>query len=94
MNAGLRRLSAAALLVLIRVPGRVMTAEIAAGVHERLAGYRDRFNSLFADYFDTVARQQFPRSAFVPETLELVRDMSLRGGNASVSLCCTRRRGW
>ncbi|MGO4457969.1 polyprenyl synthetase family protein [Streptomyces sp. M-16] len=57
-----------------------MSAEIAAGVHERLAGYRDRFNSLFAEYFDTVARQQFPRSAFVPETLELVRDMSLRGG--------------
>ncbi|MFC9742229.1 polyprenyl synthetase family protein [Streptomyces noursei] len=57
-----------------------MSAEIEAGMHERLAGYRDRFHGLFADYFDSVARQGPPRNAFVPEALELVRDMSLRGG--------------
>ncbi|MFG2298271.1 polyprenyl synthetase family protein [Streptomyces sp. NPDC048603] len=57
-----------------------MTADAMAGVHERLAGYRERFDTLFADYFDTVARQRLPRSTFVPEALDLVRDMSLRGG--------------
>ncbi|GHE16094.1 polyprenyl synthetase family protein [Streptomyces alanosinicus] len=57
-----------------------MTVEITADVHERLAGYRDRFEPLFARYFDTLAQQQLPHSSFVPEALELVRDMSLRGG--------------
>ncbi|NED71252.1 polyprenyl synthetase family protein [Streptomyces sp. SID9944] len=57
-----------------------MTAEFGAGVHERLAGYRERFDARFADYFDTMARQRLPRGSFAPEALELVRDMSLRGG--------------
>ncbi|MFJ5774309.1 polyprenyl synthetase family protein [Streptomyces sp. NPDC093094] len=57
-----------------------MTGGAAAGVHERLAGYQDRFDGLFAEYFDSVAEQGLPRSSFVPEALELVRDMSLRGG--------------
>lgn len=57
-----------------------MTAEITADIHARLAGYRDRFDAVFARYFDTLAQQRLPRSTFVPEALELVRDMSLRGG--------------
>ncbi|NNN31384.1 polyprenyl synthetase family protein [Streptomyces sp. S3(2020)] len=57
-----------------------MTVEITADVHERLTDYRDRFEALFVRYFDELAQQGLPRSSFVPEALELVRDMSLRGG--------------
>ncbi|MEV7617741.1 polyprenyl synthetase family protein [Streptomyces sp. NPDC089799] len=57
-----------------------MTADVTGGVPIRLAGYRDHFNALFADYFDALAQQRPSRSVFVPEALELVRDMSLRGG--------------
>lgn len=53
---------------------------VAGGVSERLAGYRNHFDAVFADYFTDLARQPSPRGAFVPEALGLVRDMSLRGG--------------
>ncbi|MGW0874214.1 polyprenyl synthetase family protein [Streptomyces sp. NPDC002740] len=51
-----------------------------ARVTERLVGHQRRFDAVFADYFDTLAQQPLPRGAFVPEALELVRDMSLCGG--------------
>lgn len=57
-----------------------MPVENESDAFKRLAGYRDRFDALFAGYFDTVAQQPLPRSSFVPEALELVRNMSLRGG--------------
>ncbi|MGW6459888.1 polyprenyl synthetase family protein [Streptomyces sp. NPDC055078] len=57
-----------------------MSVENAAGVQQRLAGYRSRFDALFADYFDTLARQPLTRGPFSAEALDLVRDMSLRGG--------------
>ncbi|MFC8709329.1 MULTISPECIES: polyprenyl synthetase family protein [unclassified Streptomyces] len=57
-----------------------MTAGEETGVRERLTGHRDRFDARFARYFDTVARERPSRGVFVPEALELVRDMSLRGG--------------
>ncbi|MGX2992916.1 polyprenyl synthetase family protein [Streptomyces sp. JNUCC 64] len=57
-----------------------MSVESAAGVPERLAGYRDRFDALFAGYFDALAREGLPRGRFAAEALDLVRDMSLRGG--------------
>lgn len=57
-----------------------MPVENEAEVLNRLAGYRDRFDALFADYFDMSVRQSLPGGTFVPEALELVRNMSLRGG--------------
>jgi geranylgeranyl diphosphate synthase type I len=57
-----------------------MTAENQAEVLKRLTGYREHFDTLFADYFDAAARQPLPGRTFVPEALELVRNMSLRGG--------------
>ncbi|MFC9270759.1 polyprenyl synthetase family protein [Streptomyces zhihengii] len=57
-----------------------MTVQTSAGVRERLAEHRERFDALFAEYFTAVGGQALPRSSFVPEALDLVRDMSLRGG--------------
>ncbi|MFQ6143762.1 polyprenyl synthetase family protein [Streptomyces seoulensis] len=57
-----------------------MPAETETGVRDRLTAHRDRFDARFADYFDTVAQQLSPLGSFAPEALELVRDMSLRGG--------------
>lgn len=49
---------------------------------ERVAGYERRFNTLFAEYFDTVsARLDAPSfSRFTPDCLRLLRELSLRGG--------------
>ncbi|CAM5552452.1 Polyprenyl synthetase family protein OS=Streptomyces tendae OX=1932 GN=GUR47_05620 PE=3 SV=1 [Streptomyces tendae] len=48
----------------------------------RVAGYERRFNALFAEYFDTLAatldKPSFSR--FTPDCVELLRDLSLRGG--------------
>ncbi|TXS50114.1 polyprenyl synthetase family protein, partial [Streptomyces sp. t39] len=57
-----------------------MTLQTPAGVPERLAGHRDRFDVVFADYFAGVSARALPRGSYVPQALELVRDMSLRGG--------------
>ncbi|WML84160.1 polyprenyl synthetase family protein [Streptomyces sp. VNUA74] len=48
----------------------------------RLARYGRRFDRLFAEYFDDLARTlDLPSfSRFTPECLELLRDLSLRGG--------------
>ncbi|MER7800549.1 polyprenyl synthetase family protein [Streptomyces parvulus] len=48
----------------------------------RLARYGHRFDRLFAEYFDDLARTlDAPSfSRFTPECLELLRDLSLRGG--------------
>ncbi|MET7324241.1 polyprenyl synthetase family protein [Streptomyces sp. NPDC005549] len=48
----------------------------------RLAGYERRFNTLFAEYFDTLgATLDAPSfSRFTPDCVELLRDLSLRGG--------------
>ncbi|MEU8743608.1 polyprenyl synthetase family protein [Streptomyces parvulus] len=48
----------------------------------RLARYGRRFDRLFAEYFDDLARTlDAPSfSRFTPECLELLRDLSLRGG--------------
>lgn len=55
-----------------------MTQQIA----ERVAGYEKRFQSLFEKYFDTVtAELDAPSfSRFTPECLDLLRQLSLRGG--------------
>ncbi|MGK5548441.1 polyprenyl synthetase family protein [Streptomyces sp. URMC 127] len=54
----------------------------AAAARERLAGYRHRFDARFAAYFDSLAGNlDTPRlSRFTPRCLELLRDLSLRGG--------------
>ncbi|MEU9523664.1 polyprenyl synthetase family protein [Streptomyces sp. NPDC048224] len=48
----------------------------------RVAGYERRFNALFAEYFDSLAatldKPSFSR--FTPDCVELLRDLSLRGG--------------
>ncbi|WP_369031567.1 polyprenyl synthetase family protein [Streptomyces adonidis] len=51
-------------------------------VLERVAGYEHRFNALFEGYFDTLAARLDtpPFSRFTPECLELLRELSLRGG--------------
>lgn len=48
----------------------------------RAAGYERRFNTLFAEYFDTLgATLDTPSfSRFTPDCLSLLRDLSLRGG--------------
>ncbi|MCX5173071.1 polyprenyl synthetase family protein [Streptomyces antibioticus] len=51
-------------------------------MRERLAGHERRFNALFEAYFDTL-RSTFDApefSTFAPECLDLVRELSLRGG--------------
>ncbi|WMD06325.1 polyprenyl synthetase family protein [Streptomyces sp. FXY-T5] len=49
---------------------------------ERVAGYEQRFNALFEEYFDTVTcgldAPSFSR--FTPDCLRLLRELSLRGG--------------
>ncbi|MFD5100231.1 polyprenyl synthetase family protein [Streptomyces albidochromogenes] len=51
-------------------------------IRSRLAGYEHRFGAMFAEYFRglhaTLDAPAFSR--FAPECLELVRDLSLRGG--------------
>ncbi|MEU0850986.1 polyprenyl synthetase family protein [Streptomyces flaveolus] len=49
---------------------------------DRVARYERRFNRLFAEYFDRVgATLEAPSfSRFTPDCLELLRDLSLRGG--------------
>ncbi|MFI0813354.1 polyprenyl synthetase family protein [Streptomyces echinatus] len=49
---------------------------------QRAAGYEERFNTLFEEYFDTVsAGLDAPSfSRFTPECLRLLRELSLRGG--------------
>ncbi|KJY20635.1 polyprenyl synthetase, partial [Streptomyces sp. NRRL S-444] len=49
---------------------------------ERVAGYEQRFNTLFEEYFDTVrAGLDAPSfSRFTPDCLQLLRELSLRGG--------------
>ncbi|MFF3335105.1 polyprenyl synthetase family protein [Streptomyces sp. NPDC002888] len=51
-------------------------------VLERVAGYERRFNTLFEEYFATLsAGLEAPTfSRFTPECVELLRDLSLRGG--------------
>ncbi|MHA7959788.1 polyprenyl synthetase family protein [Streptomyces sp. L500] len=49
---------------------------------ERVAGHRHRFNARFETYFDSLAADLGTpaRSRFTPRCLELLRDLSLRGG--------------
>ncbi|MFB7087156.1 polyprenyl synthetase family protein [Streptomyces sp. NPDC056296] len=49
---------------------------------DRVARYERRFNTLFAEYFDTLGTAlDAPKSSrFTPDCLELLRDLSLRGG--------------
>ncbi|MGW7098815.1 polyprenyl synthetase family protein [Streptomyces sp. NPDC054838] len=49
---------------------------------ERAAGYEHRFNTLFEEYFDRVgARLDAPSfSRFTPDCVQLLRELSLRGG--------------
>ncbi|MCX4234723.1 polyprenyl synthetase family protein [Streptomyces ortus] len=53
---------------------------------QRASEYQYRFNARFADYFDTLTDPEGgaldvpPRGAFPSRALDLVRDMSLRGG--------------
>jgi geranylgeranyl diphosphate synthase type I len=49
---------------------------------DRVAGYERRFNTLFAEYFDTLGTTlDAPSfSRFTPDCVELLRDLSLRGG--------------
>ncbi|MER5936441.1 polyprenyl synthetase family protein [Streptomyces sp. NPDC001928] len=51
-------------------------------VMQRVAAYERRFNMLFEEYFDTLsARLDIPSfSRFTPDCVELLRDLSLRGG--------------
>ncbi|MFD4501411.1 polyprenyl synthetase family protein [Streptomyces sp. NPDC058457] len=51
-------------------------------VFERVAGYERRFNTLFEEYFDTLsAGLDAPSfSRFTPDCLQLLRELSLRGG--------------
>lgn len=51
-------------------------------VLERVAGYERRFNTLFEEYFDALsAGLDAPSfSRFTPECLQLLRELSLRGG--------------
>ncbi|MCF3101124.1 polyprenyl synthetase family protein [Streptomyces roseoverticillatus] len=54
----------------------------AAAARERLAGYRHRFDARFEAYFDSLAEHlDTPAlSRFTPRCLDLLRDLSLRGG--------------
>ncbi|MFF1555972.1 polyprenyl synthetase family protein [Streptomyces sp. NPDC058279] len=49
---------------------------------ERVAGYEHRFNALFEEYFDRVSAQiDAPSfSRFTPDCVQLLRELSLRGG--------------
>ncbi|WP_367135725.1 MULTISPECIES: polyprenyl synthetase family protein [Streptomyces] len=54
----------------------------AAAARERLAGYRRRFDARFEAYFGSLAGNLDtpPLSRFTPRCLDLLRDLSLRGG--------------
>ncbi|MEU7068127.1 polyprenyl synthetase family protein [Streptomyces sp. NPDC046161] len=58
------------------------TAVVAGQIRDRLAGYERRFGTLFGEYFRTLATTlDAPAfSRFTPQCLDLVRDLSLRGG--------------
>ncbi|MGK5640145.1 polyprenyl synthetase family protein [Streptomyces sp. URMC 126] len=59
-----------------------MNDELTAAALTRLAGHRQRFDARFAAYFDALAADVGapPVSRFTPRALELLRDLSLRGG--------------
>ncbi|MEU9143943.1 polyprenyl synthetase family protein [Streptomyces sp. NPDC048349] len=58
------------------------TAALAEQIRTRLAGYESRFGRLCEEYFAGLAATlEAPRfSRFTPECVDLVRDLSLRGG--------------
>ncbi|MET9604269.1 polyprenyl synthetase family protein [Streptomyces sp. NPDC006512] len=62
--------------------GRPDGADQAERIARRLAGYESHFARLFAAYFDGLegTLDAPPHSAFAPECLSLLRDLSLRGG--------------
>lgn len=59
-----------------------MDATATATILERTSGHRSRFDAHFARYFDTLGERLDtpPMSRFTPRCLELLRDLSLRGG--------------
>ncbi|MFF5805079.1 polyprenyl synthetase family protein [Streptomyces sp. NPDC012746] len=59
-----------------------MHATLTAATLERVFGHRTRFDARFGQYFDTLAdRFDTPvPSRYVPRCLELLRDLSMRGG--------------
>ncbi|MFD3538426.1 polyprenyl synthetase family protein [Streptomyces sp. NPDC058662] len=58
------------------------TADRTERIRTRLAGHERRFALLFEAYFDTLRRtlEAPENSRFAPECVDLVRDLSLRGG--------------
>ncbi|MGW5849005.1 polyprenyl synthetase family protein [Streptomyces sp. NPDC055254] len=58
------------------------TTDRAERIRERLAAHEHRFARLFEQYFDTLRRtiDAPERSRFTPECVDLLRDLSLRGG--------------
>ncbi|PNG23255.1 polyprenyl synthetase family protein [Streptomyces cahuitamycinicus] len=58
------------------------TAVPTTQIRARLAGYESRFSALFEEYFHTLGTDlEVPSfSRFTPECLNLLRDLSLRGG--------------
>ncbi|MCX4745700.1 polyprenyl synthetase family protein [Kitasatospora sp. NBC_01287] len=58
------------------------TSDPTAQLQRRLAGYERRFADLFAAYFDNLrgTLDAPAHSRFTPECLDLLRDLSLRGG--------------
>ncbi|MFH9138656.1 polyprenyl synthetase family protein [Streptomyces sp. NPDC017524] len=58
------------------------SAVLSTRIRTRLAGYENRFSTLFEQYFHTLGTDlEVPSfSRFTPECLELLRDLSLRGG--------------
>ncbi|MFE5867341.1 polyprenyl synthetase family protein [Streptomyces roseifaciens] len=59
-----------------------MDKSTAAAAQQRVAGYRRRFDTRFEAYFDSLAESLDtpPLSRFTPRCLDLLRDLSLRGG--------------
>ncbi|KNB53992.1 polyprenyl synthetase family protein [Streptomyces caatingaensis] len=59
-----------------------MTPTAAAATEERLAAHRHRFDAAFAAYFTRLAAtfDTPPHSRFTPQCLDLLRELSLRGG--------------
>ncbi|MFI2779243.1 polyprenyl synthetase family protein [Streptomyces sp. ALB3] len=57
-------------------------AVLTTRIQARLAGYENRFSTLFEEYFRTLGTElEVPSfSRFTPECLDLLRDLSLRGG--------------
>ncbi|WP_334663955.1 polyprenyl synthetase family protein [Streptomyces cyaneofuscatus] len=58
------------------------TAVLTTRIQARLAGYENRFSTLFEEYFHALGTDlEVPSfSRFTPECLHLLRDLSLRGG--------------